>query len=239
MTSNDIKIKVFADGADLGGMLEMSREKYISGFTTNPSLMKKAGVADYKTFAKEVLAKITELPVSFEVFSDDFATMEKEAREIGTWADNVYIKIPVVNSKGESSVPLIKKLSGEGYRLNVTAVFTLDQVREIVAAIKPGVGAYVSVFAGRIADIGIDPLPIVTESARICSAVDGVECLWASTREVFNIFEAQNAGCHIITVPNDILKKIPGLGKDINGMSLDTVQTFCKDIAALGYSVLS
>ncbi|MDR3091607.1 MAG: transaldolase [Clostridiales bacterium] len=238
MTLSDVKIKIFADGADLAGMKAIAGEPWLAGLTTNPSLMKKGGVTDYKKFAKEALAEIKSVPVSFEVFSDDFDTMEKEAREIGSWADNVYIKIPIINSKGESSIPLIKKLSHEGLRLNVTAIFTLDQVRDVASAVKPGAGAYASVFAGRIADIGIDPLPIMREASEICSSVAGLECLWASTREVYNIIQAQECGCHIITVPNDILKKLPGFGRNINEMSLDTVTTFCKDIKELGFSVL-
>lgn len=238
MTKNNIKIKLFADGADINGMREMYKAGYISGFTTNPSLMKKAGIKDYEQFALAVLKEITDMPISFEVFSDDFADMEKEARKIATWASNVYIKIPVINSRSESSVPLIKKLSAEGMKLNVTAVFTAKQVEAIVDAVTPGVGCYVSVFAGRLADTGVDPMPLMRETSALCRAKDKVESLWASTREVINIFQAQEAGIDIITAPNDVLKKLPNLGRDPELLSLDTVETFMKDIMSLGYKII-
>jgi transaldolase len=238
MTRNDFKIKIFADGADINGMKEMYKAGYVSGFTTNPSLMKKAGVSDYVTFAHEICGEITNLPLSFEVFSDDFETMEKEARKIGGWADNVYIKIPVTNTKGVSSTGLIKKLSAEGFKLNVTAILTLNQVEQVVKALTPGTGAYVSVFAGRIADTGVNPMPIMKQAADICRDIAGVESLWASTRELLNIFQAQECGVDIITVTNDVLKKLPLIGKDLSELSLDTVRMFYEDAKSLGYKIV-
>jgi len=237
MTRDDFKIKIFADGADASGMKEMYNAGYVSGFTTNPSLMKKAGIKDYEAFALQILSEITDLPISFEVFSDDLETMEKEARKIGSWANNVYIKIPVTNTKGESTTNLIKKLSAEGLKLNVTAILTLEQVEQVVGALSAGVGAYVSVFAGRIADTGIDPMPVMRKAALICRRVDGASILWASTRELLNIFQAQECGVDIITVTNDILKKLPLVGKDLSKLSLETVQMFYNDAQSLGYKI--
>jgi transaldolase len=238
MTRDDFKIKIFADGADINGMKEMYRAGYVSGFTTNPTLMKKAGVTDYERFAKEIVKSITNLPLSFEVFSDDFETMEKEARKIGNWADNIYIKIPVTNTKGESSVNLIKKLSAEGLKLNVTAILTLEQVKKVLEALTSGVGAYISVFAGRIADTGIDPMPVMKKTAELCRSVGKTESLWASTRELYNIFQAQECGNDIITVTNDVLKKLPLIGKDLTELSLETVQMFYDDAKSLGYRLI-
>jgi transaldolase len=238
MTKDDFQIKIFADGADINGMLEMYHAGFVSGFTTNPSLMKKAGVADYETFAKEAVKAIPDLPLSFEVFSDDFDAMEREARKIGSWAANVYTKIPVTNTKGESSAPLIKKLSADGLKLNITALLTLSQVEQVLKSLTPGVGAYISVFAGRIADTGIDPMPVMKEAATMCRSVAGVESLWASTRELLNIFQAQACGVDIITVTNDILKKIPHIGKDLTQLSLETVQMFYNDAQSLGYKII-
>jgi transaldolase len=237
MARDDFKIKIYADGADAQGMLDMYNLGIVSGFTTNPTLMKKAGVSDYVAFAKDIARQITDLPLSFEVFSDDFAAMEEEARIISSWGKNVYVKIPVTNTKGESSADLVRKLSNDGVHLNVTALLTLHQVREVTAALAPGVGAYVSVFAGRIADTGVDPVAIMAEAAKLCHAVDGVELLWASTREVLNIFQAQGCGVDIITVTNDILKKLPLVGKDLAELSLETVQMFYHDAVSLGYSI--
>lgn len=238
MNIKDLKVKIFADGADLKGMLEEYNKGIVSGFTTNPSLMKKAGIKDYKAFAKEVLGKITDMPVSFEVFSDDLETMEKEARVIGSLGDNVYIKIPVTNTKGESTVSLIEKLSQEGYHLNVTAIFTVEQVQAVVDAFKPGVKNIVSVFAGRIADTGANPIEIMKKSSEICKKVQGVELLWASCREVYNIIEADECGCEIITVTNDVLGRLNNIGKDLEEYSLETVRGFFKDASSLGFSVL-
>jgi transaldolase len=238
MTRNDFKIKIFADGADINGMKEMYKAGYVSGFTTNPTLMKKAGVTDYEKFALEVVKEITNLPLSFEVFSDDFETMEKEARKIGSWANNVYVKIPVTNTKGESSEKLIKKLSAEGFKLNVTAILTINQIEQVVKVLTPGTGAYISVFAGRIADTGVNPIPIMKQAVDICRSVKGVESLWASTRELLNIFQAQDCGVDIITVTNDVLKKLPLVGKDLSELSLDKVKMFHEDAKGLGYKII-
>lgn len=237
MTEN-LNVKIFADGANLNDMLDVYKKGIVKGFTTNPSLMKKAGITDYKKFAKEVLSKIKDMPVSFEVFSDDFTTMEKEAEVLASLGKNVYIKIPVTNTKGESSVPLIKKLSDKGYHLNVTAIFTLSQVEQVAAALKPGNKSIVSVFAGRIADTGTDPIELMTNAKKICSKVKGAELLWASCREVYNIIEADKCGCDIITVTNDVLKKLSNVGKDLSDYSLETVRGFYKDASSLGFSVL-
>lgn len=238
MKYNDLKIKIFADGADLNAMLDVYNKGIVKGFTTNPSLMKKAGITDYKEFAKEVLAKIKDMPVSFEVFSDDLETMEKEAEVLGNLGENVYIKIPVTNTKGESTAPLIKKLSEKGYHLNVTAIFTIDQVKEVVKALKSGVNSIVSVFAGRIADTGEDPVKIMKEASGICKTKEGVELLWASCREFYSIVEADKCGCEIITVTNDILKKMTNMGKDLKEYSIETVRGFYKDASSLGFSIL-
>ena len=238
MKRDDFKIKIFADGADIAGMKEMYDAGYVSGFTTNPTLMKKDGVVDYVAFAKEVVREIPNLPLSFEVFSDDLDIMEKEARKIGSWGSNVYIKVPITNTIGESTLELVRKLSSEGLKLNVTAILTMRQIEDTVKALSPGVGAYVSVFAGRIADTGVDPMPIMKEAAGLCRNVDGVESLWASTREVLNIFQAQECGVDIITVTNDILKKLPQVGKDHAQLSLETVKMFHRDAVSLGYKIV-
>jgi transaldolase len=238
MTREDFRIKIFADGADINGMREEYKKGYVSGFTTNPTLMKKAGVVDYEAFAKEIAGEITDLPLSFEVFSDDFETMAKEARKIGSWGKNIYIKLPVTNTKGESTTGLIKELSAEGYKLNITAILTIDQVEKVVKSFTPGIGAYVSVFAGRIADTGVDPIPVMKETVEICRCIAGVESLWASTRELLNIFQAQDCGVDIITVTNDILKKLPMVGMALSELSLDTVKMFYNDAKSLGYSLV-
>ena len=237
MTRSDFRIKIFADGADIKGMKEMYNAGYVSGFTTNPTLMKKAGILDYEAFALEIVREIKNLPLSFEVFSDDLADMEKEARKIGNWADNVYIKIPVTNTKGETTAGLVKRLSAEGLKLNITAILTLNQVDEVLKALTQGAGAYVSVFAGRIADTGVDPMPIMKQAADMCRSVTGVESLWASTRELYNIFQAQDCGVDIITVTNDVLKKLPLVGKNLTELSLDTVRMFYEDGKSLGYKL--
>lgn len=234
-----MKIKVFADGANLQGMLDMYHEGNVQGFTTNPSLMKKGGVTDYRAFAKEVLAQIKDLPVSFEVFADDEASMEAEAREIASWADNVYVKIPAMNTKGESTSALVKKLSADGVKVNVTTLFTLDQIREFVDAVDANTPSIISVFAGRIADTGIDPLPLMKEAVDIASAKPNCEVLWASTRELLNLFQAEEIGCQIITVPNSILARRKNIGKDLYQYSLETVQGFAKDIQSLGFHILA
>ena len=220
-------------------MKEEYRKGFVKGFTTNPTLMKKAGVKDYISFAKEALKEIPDLPLSLEVFADDFDTMEKEARVISALSENVFVKIPITNSKGESSIPLIKKLSEDGIRLNVTAMLTIPQVKDAVAAFKDGTENIVSVFAGRILDTGVDAVPVMKEVAQICKTKPGTLSLWASCREVYNIIQADQCGTDIITVTNDILKKLPNLGKDLTKLSLETVQMFVNDGKSLGFSILS
>ncbi len=236
-TVGKIKIKLYADGADLTKMLEAHKEGVVSGFTTNPTLMRKAGVQNYEEFAKAVITAIPDMPISFEVFSDDLAGMEKEARRIASWGKNVYIKIPVTNTKGESTTPLIKKLSHEGLKLNVTAVFTAEQVKAISKALSPATPSVVSVFAGRIADTGRDPEPAMREAAEILRPNQKAELLWASSRELLNIMQAESCGCHIITVTQDILKKVRMVGKDLTELSLDTVKMFYSDAQAAGYRI--
>jgi len=230
-------IKLYADGADMEGMIEEYNKGIASGFTTNPTLMKKAGVKNYDEFAKAVLKAIPDLPISFEVFSDDFSGMEREARKIACWGENVYIKIPVTDTKGESTAPLVKKLSHDGLKLNVTAILTVDQVKTVAKALSPATPSIVSVFAGRIADTGIDPMPIMKESVKILRSNPKAELLWASTRELLNLIQAESCGCHIITITNDILKKLPLVGKDLHELSLDTVQMFHSDAKAAGYKI--
>jgi len=232
-----MRVKIFADGARLDDMLAASKSGMISGLTTNPTLMRQAGLTDYAGFAKEVLAKITDFPISFEVFADDFPTMERQAREIAAWGKNVYVKIPVTNTKGESAVPLIAKLAKGGVKLNVTAILTLAQVRDVVNALDASVPAVVSVFAGRIADTGRDPVPLMREALEICAAKPKAELLWASPREVLNIYQADEIGCHIITVTPDLLKKLSLKGKDLAQYSLETVEMFYRDAAAAGFSI--
>ena len=232
-----LKIKIFADGADLAGIREMYALPYIKGFTTNPTLMRKAGVSDYKAFALEVLKIVPDRPVSFEVFADDFSAMERQAREIASWGQNVYVKIPVTNTKGQSAADSVARLSKAGVKLNVTAMLALDQVREITAALAPDAPAILSVFAGRIADTGVDPVPVMQEALSIMKAKPNAELLWASPRELLNIFHADGIGCHVITVTNDVLKKLSLVGKDLAAYSLETVEMFYKDAQAAGYAI--
>lgn len=232
------KIKIYSDGADKASMLEMAGNPAISGLTTNPSLMKKAGVTDYKPYCLDILKSIKDKPISFEVFSDEFSEMKRQAMEIKSWADNVYVKIPIMNSKGESSIPLIKELSHSGVKLNVTAIFTMHQTLETCLAVQGGAPSIVSIFAGRIADSGRDPKPLMKAASLLCKTMDkNIELLWASTREVYNIVEAEQTGCHIITVPPDIIKKMKGFGRDLTDLSLDTVKTFKADSEAAGFKL--
>lgn len=238
MDSYPFNVKIFADGADLDGMKEMYANPLIKGFTTNPTLMRAAGVADYGAFANKALKAIPDRPISFEVFADDLPAMEAQALVIGSWGDNVYVKIPVTTTKGEFTGPIVERLTKKEVKLNVTAVFTLDQVARIVDALDRDTPAIVSVFAGRIADSGIDPVPLMTEAARmLCEARPKAELLWASPRELLNIFHADQAGCGIITVTNDVLKKLPLIGKDQDAYSLETVQMFYNDASAAGYTI--
>jgi transaldolase len=232
-----LKVKLFADGADKTGMLEMYSNPLISGFTTNPTLMKTAGITDYKSFAKDILTHITDKPISFEVFSDDFSEMEEQAMEIGSWADNVYVKIPITNTKSESSVELIEILSGKNIKVNVTAMMTVAQVQGVLGALSKGPGGYVSVFAGRVADAGINPLPIMEEVVDVLSDYPSIELIWASPRELYNVVQANEIGCHIITATNDILRKLPTLGKNLDQFSVETVRMFFDDATEAGYSI--
>jgi transaldolase len=235
MTLSNLGTKIFADGAELEGMLALYRQPHIKGFTTNPTLMRKAGVTDYRTFALRVLAAIPDRPISFEVLSDDFSEMERQAREIAEWGPHVYVKIPVTNTSGVSSVDVVQRLCHGGIKVNVTAILTLDQVRDVTGAVKGGAACFVSVFAGRIADTGRDPVPIVAKAVEILGAAPNAELIWASPRELLNVFQADAIGCHIITVTNDVLRKLPLVGRDLADYSLDTVQMFHDDAAKAGY----
>ena len=232
------KIKIYSDGADRASMLEMAANPLIKGLTTNPSLMKKAGIKDYRSFCKDILTQIKEKPISFEVFADDFKEMQRQGLEINSWGKNVYVKIPITNSKGESSIPLIRELSHQGIKLNVTALYTLKQVIETAAALQGGAPSIASVFAGRIGDTGRDPIPLMQASLEVCTSADAnIELLWASTREFLNIVQAEQVGCHIITAPADIVKKISALNKDLTQVSLETVQLFKSDSDSAGFSL--
>ncbi|HEQ6366752.1 TPA: transaldolase [Streptococcus pyogenes] len=238
MMTKKLNVKVFSDGAVLETMLKDLQTGLVTGFTTNPSLMKKADISSYIGFAKEVLAQITDYPVSFEVFADDLASMEKEAEKIASLGNNVYVKIPVTTSTGESTCPLIQKLSAKGIKLNVTAIFTIEQTQAVVDHLTAGVPAIVSVFAGRIADTGVDPMPIMEEALRICRQKEGVELLWASPRETYNIYQADQLGVDIITCTTDLIAKLPLQGKDLEDYSLETVQMFLKDSTSVGFKIL-
>lgn len=232
-----LKVKIFADGADKPGMLKMYNMPYIRGLTTNPTLMKKAGITNYKVFAKDILSVITDKPISFEVFSDDFMEMERQALEIAGWGDNVYVKIPVTNTKREPSYALVRKLSAAGVKLNVTALMPLTQVSAVVDALDASVPSYVSIFAGRIADTGRDPVPLMTAALEIVKQKPKAELIWASPRELLNIFQADQIGCHIITVTNDILKKLDLVGYGLDEYSLDTVKMFYNDAVTAGFRI--
>lgn len=232
-----LAVKLFADGADLAGIVEMARLPHVRGFTTNPTLMRKAGVADYRGFALEALRAVPDRPISFEVFSDELAQMERQAREIATWGGNVYVKIPVTNTRAEPTYELVRRLSRDGLKLNVTALLTLDQVRAVSEALSGGAPSCISVFAGRIADTGRDPMPMMAEAVRILSSEPQQELIWASPRELLNVFQADAVGCHIITATNDVLKKLALVGRDLSAYSLDTVRMFYEDGRAAGYTL--
>jgi len=232
-----LKVKIFADGADKSGIMEMYSKPYIKGFTTNPTLMKKAGITDYRVFCKDILNSIKDKPLSFEVFADDFSEMQRQALEIASWGGNVYVKIPITNTKQEACYDLVKRLASEKVKLNVTALMTLDQVRNVVSSLDPNVPSYVSVFAGRIADTGRDPLPIMAKAVDLLKAAPASELIWASPRELLNIFQADDIGCHVITATSDILKKISLVGYDLDQYSLDTVKMFYKDSVDAGFSL--
>jgi transaldolase len=234
---SELKVKIFGDGADIAGILELCKRPYIKGFTTNPTLMRKAGVPDYAVFAAEVLKHISSRPVSFEVFADDEETMEVQARHIANWGANIYVKIPVTNTKGKPTFGLIRRLSHSGIQINVTAVLTLEQVRAVTEALHGGAPSNVSVFAGRVADTGRDPVPMMKEAVRILRQNPQTELIWASPRELLNIVQADEIGCHIITVTHDILAKLKLVGKDLEQYSLETVQMFYDDAAKAGYTL--
>ena len=232
---DNLNVKIFADGADKLGMMEMYAKPYIKGLTTNPTLMKKAGVKDYRSFCKDILSSIKDKPLSFEVFSDDFIEMERQAMEIASWGENVYVKIPITNTKKEPSYDLVKSLSKNKVKLNITAIMTLSQVQNVVDSLDPNVPSYVSVFAGRIADTGYDPVPLMSAAVDYLKVAPAAELIWASPRELLNIFQADAIGCHVITVTNDILKKLALVEYDLEEYSLDTVKMFYKDAVDAGY----
>lgn len=233
----DLRIKLFADGADRAGMLEMYAKPFIKGFTTNPTLMYKAGLTDYRGFARSILAAIPDRPISFEVFSDEFSEMERQAREISSWGRNVYVKIPITNTRREPALELVRRLSHAGVQLNVTALMTEQQVRAVVETVAGGAPAYISVFAGRIADTGCDPVPLMAKYLEIMRGAPDAELIWASPRELLNIFQADEIGCHVITATNDIIKKLSLVGKDLADFSLDTVQMFYADGKRAGFTL--
>ncbi|HJZ35413.1 MAG TPA: transaldolase [Solirubrobacterales bacterium] len=233
----DIQTRIFADGADLDGILALAEDPNIAGFTTNPTLMWKAGLTDYADFAQRLLERITTHPISFEVFADDADEMRRQARLIAGWGDNVYVKIPITTTTGESMAPLVRELSEDGVQVNVTAMFTTAQVELITAAVKDGAPSYQSVFAGRIADAGVDPVPIMANAVEVMKAAPKSELIWASPREILNVVQADQVGCHIITVTHDLLKKLPLLGHDLDQYSLETVQMFHRDAVSAGFTL--
>jgi transaldolase len=233
----ELTVKIFADGADPAGMLAMHKNPLIRGFTTNPTLMRKAGVSDYRAFAREILQAIPDRPISFEVFSDEFDEMERQAMEIARWGPNVYVKIPVTNTRRESSYALVERLAGRGVKVNVTAMLALDQVQHILPALSDATSAYVSVFAGRVADTGRDPVPLMAAAVELLRPYPNIELIWASPRELLNIFQADAIGCHIVTATHDILNKLHLVGKDLHAYSLDTVKMFYEDAQKAGYEL--
>jgi len=236
-TVDDLRVKIYADGADKAGMLEMYAKRYIKGFTTNPTLMRKAGIADYRAFALDIVQAIPDRPISFEVFSDEFAEMERQAMEIAGWGNHVLVKIPVTNTRREPSYDLVRRLSRAGVKLNITALATLAQVRDVAECLAGGSPSYISVFAGRVADTGRDPVPMMAAAVESLRPLPNIELVWASPRELLNIFQADAIGCHIITVTNDILKKLPLVGKDLDEYSLDTVKMFYNDAQQAGFKL--
>lgn len=234
---SELSVKIFADGADKAGMLKLYANPLIKGFTTNPTLMRKAGISDYRAFAVDLLKAIPDRPISFEVFSDDFDEMAQQARQIAGWGNNVNVKIPITDTRGNSSVPLLGDLAKAGIKLNVTALMTLDQVRGVIPALAGGPPAYVSVFAGRVADTGRDPVPMMAEAVRLLAPHPNMELIWASPRELLNIFQADSIGCHIITVVHDVLAKLSLVGKDLDDYSLDTVKMFRDDAVKAGFHI--
>jgi transaldolase len=234
---SDLRVKVFADGADADGIAQLARGPIIRGFTTNPTLMRSSGVTDYEQFARSVLPCVGDRPISFEVFADDFAEMERQARIIAAWGEPVYVKIPVTNTRGESSEPVLRGLASEGVKVNVTALLTLDQVGTAAACLAGGPPGFISVFAGRVADTGRDPVPLMREAVEILSPHPNLELIWASPREILNIFQADAIGCHVITVTHDMLNKLSLIGRDLCEFSLDTVRMFHRDAQAAGFTL--
>jgi transaldolase len=234
---DQISTRIFADGADLDGILALAEDPRIAGFTTNPTLMRKVGLTDYERFARDLVERVTEHPISFEVFADDVDEMRRQARTIASWGENVYVKIPVTSTTGESMAPLARELSHDGVKVNVTALFTTAQVERITAAIADGAPSYISVFAGRIADAGVDPMPIMARSVEIMASAPSSELIWASPREILNLVQADQVGCHIITITHDLLKKLDGLGKSLERFSLETVRMFHDDAMRAGFSL--
>jgi transaldolase len=230
-----VQVKIFADGADKEGIVRLAADPRIAGFTTNPTLMRQAGVVDYEYFARDLLGAISQQPISFEVFSDDFADMERQALKIASWGDNVFVKIPITDTTGQSSADLIRRLTAQGIKLNVTALLTVKQVEQATAALAGGADAFISVFAGRIADAGVDPLPTMTAALDVMRPEPQLELIWASPREIFNLVQADAIGCHIITVTHDLLKRLPSIGKDLDQFSLETVRMFHDDAQTAGY----
>ncbi|MGB8196702.1 MAG: transaldolase [Acidimicrobiales bacterium] len=237
MSTSALKIKIFADGADIDGILELAENPLIKGFTTNPTLMQRAGVTDYERFARQVLEVVHELPVSFEAIADSFADMGRQARKIASWGTNVFVKIPVTNTSAESSKELIRELTDDGLKLNVTALTTLEHVEEVSSVLDPHIPSIVSVFAGRIADAGMDPIPVMEEALKILAPLPDAELLWASPRELFNVIQAERSGCHIITVTHDLLRKLDGIGRDLTTVSLDIVTMFYEDALRSGLTL--
>jgi transaldolase len=237
ISAKSLRIKIFADGADRAAILELAKNPLIKGFTTNPTLMRKAGVSGYEAFAKDVLREVKDRPISFEVFSDDFAEMEAQAMKIASWADNVYVKIPVTNTRSESSAPLVSRLARSGVKVNATAILTIPQVQTIARALAGGPPSIISVFAGRIADTGTDPVPMMKSALETVAPHQNIEIIWASPRELFNVVQADQIRCHIITMTPDLLGKLPLLGRDLADVSLDTVRMFHRDAAAAGYTL--
>jgi transaldolase len=237
-TLQELKVKIYADGADKAGILSLNDNPLIQGMTTNPTLMRKAGIKDYEAFARDILQTVTTKPISFEVFSDEFSEMHRQALKIAAWQKNVFVKIPITNTRSESALPLVRELAQAGVQLNITALLTLEQVRGVAAALNPAVPSVVSVFAGRIADTGVDPMPLMVEYGKLLVNQPKADLLWASVREVLNIFQADACGCGIVTVPHDILGKLQKMaGMDLTALSLDTVRMFAADAAAAGFTL--
>lgn len=232
-----MRIKIFMDGASIDDMLKLKKETFISGFTTNPTLMRKAGISDFESYCRNILNEITDMPISFEVFADDYEEMKRQANKITSWGKNVYVKIPIMNTRGVSSIPLIRELSSEGIKLNITAIMTVDQVRNVMSVISKSTSTFVSVFAGRIADTGVDPLPIMIECMELVKTNPNAELLWASPREVFNLYQAEKIGCHIITMVPELIAKITLNCKSLDEYSLETVQMFYNDAVKAGYKL--